>query len=141
MPFEYVENDENDNGSDTRSVDIKCVDTFCLHNDNGACTCDEHVEDLDWSDSNFCDDKEWVLIPDKEYRFPNQEDLESFAAQFDEVVLVPYDINCTCLLFIEISGHKALIQMRKEDRDKVLFRPHVDGSILVVDKNQLSLTL
>ena len=76
-----------------------------------------------------------------QFKFKNEQEFEEFVYDHEDLApLVVYDDRSLNLVYVDLKcpekkpthKHKALVQIAKEDVDKVAFRPFVDGSVLVM---------
>jgi len=133
MPYEEIE------------VDLDCDVFTCVYHEDGSCTAEEDVEDL-MPDNKKCfhyryNDK---LFPKT---FINIKELSNYVEDHldyegPSLTFVPFDVNSCTLLYKQVDPvHKSLIQLNAEEESNYFYRPHIDGGIFLVDKNQMELEL
>jgi len=133
MPYETVD------------VDIDCDVFTCAYYENGSCTAEEDVEDL------IPDNKKCFHFRFNENIFPkvfkNIEELNKYVIEHIEyedggVTFVPFDVNSCTLLYKRADlYHKSLVQLNSDEENNYFYRPHIDGGVFLVDKNQMELKL
>jgi hypothetical protein len=131
-------------------VCVRCHQKQCLHHENGDCDADWNEEELDPQDPEFCEAFDLCLCNDEVYSFKYLSDVNDFLDRCEEAEAVQriiIDETALRLLFVEfncknsIHSHRALIQLSEESQKVLKFKPHVDGGVLVVPENQLSMEL
>jgi hypothetical protein len=143
MPYDTYYIYGEDDGED---VELKCKHTECSNNEDEKCIADESISDLDATDVMCCDHYDPVFVHGQERLFDYVDELQEFASN-EDIQFIPFEEDCKRLLYVELPcktsehTHAALIQISKESQEEFEFRPNVDGGILMVHKDQLSLEL
>jgi hypothetical protein len=122
-------------------VDLPCDETGCKNNEDDECICDEDVEELTPNDSDRCFMYSTDFHDGAQFKFGSSQEFEDFVYDHEKIApLVVYDDRVLNLVYVDLKCpeknpthvHKALVQISKEDAEKVAFRPSVDGSVLVM---------
>jgi hypothetical protein len=125
---------------------LDCCETSCIHNEDKECTCDEDVNDLCENDRHVCSEYSLRFINGEFLTFKNFKDLDSLVQDHEDFApLIVYDKTALNILFVTVPcqekkhAHRAFVQMSAADTDTVLFKPSIDGSVLIVPKAQTEL--
>jgi hypothetical protein len=130
------------------NVHLDCDEIECKNNEDEECICDEDVYDLDPNNSARCFMYSTFFVNGAQFPFNTVKKLEKFVDDHECIApRVLYDRDALHLVYVSLKcpvkntshDHKALVQISKEDVNRIEFKPSIDGSVLVVPKAQMDL--
>jgi hypothetical protein len=142
---------------ETYSICTKCGYVKDYYSEEDIISCD--IKDCSWNENQCCINGSilYYLKPNSRicrgykimleegisYDFKNQEELEYFLKINPDTQHVIMDENCLRLRgFYQCTNGSikiAFIQIKEEDEASFIFKPSVDGGVVVIDKNQTEL--
>jgi hypothetical protein len=127
-------------------TEVECDETSCKSNKEGQCRGNFNENDLQPNNRHYCSEYDPEFVNGTVILFKNEKELLEFLEEHKEhAPSIEYDSSVLRIVYKEPphephqDKRAAFIRITKESEDRVIFKPSIEGSILIIPKAQTDL--